>query len=179
MGYIYTKLQPQQPPEPSFPYTLPEDALLLQWFLIPATKAIHRAPAHKFHSVPISKTPILPRRSRLSLLLRYVFHRLFLGKRFETPRFNSADYSWSGNKKHSDTEASHFTLRKKRGKVLFSVHWHFCSLAMTHRRAAAARSPKALWRIELKLWMAADASDKSILARDGFGRSCRWYYQLE
>lgn len=39
--------------------------------------------------------------------------------------------------------------------------------------------PKPFEELSLKLWMAAGTSDKSILARDGFGRFRRWCYQLE
>lgn len=65
-------------------------------------------------------------------------------------------------------------------KLLFSLHSKLLFLwQWPCRRAAAVYFPAALWRIKLKLWIAPDTSDKSILARDGFVRFRRWYYQLE
>lgn len=65
-------------------------------------------------------------------------------------------------------------------KLLFSPHRELLFLwQWPCRRAAAVYFPAALWRIKLKLWIAPDTGDKSILARDGFVRFRRWYYQLE
>lgn len=119
MGDIYTKSQPLPPPEPSFAHTLPEEVLLLQWFLIPATKAIQQAPARKFHSVQISKTPIF-QQDPGSLCSSGMYFTGFTWEKDLKPQgFDSTDYNSSGNKKQLDIEASHFALRKKTRKSPF------------------------------------------------------------
>lgn len=135
----------KQWPEHSFPHPLPGGSAPAG---IPHSwkKPIHQAPACKFHSVQVSKTPIFLEAPGSLCSSGMYFTGFTWEKDLKPQGFNIADYNWSGNKKHLDMEASHFTLKKKEKnqvKVLFSLHWHFYSLAMTHRRAAAACSSQS------------------------------------
>lgn len=79
-------------------------------------KAIHQAPACKFHSVQVSKTPIFLEAPGSLCSSGMYFTGFTWEKDLKPQGFNIADYNWSGNKKHLDMEASHFTLKKKRKK---------------------------------------------------------------